>query len=83
MFRPTRFRHEPRPEADARATRRPGAARSRFELYNALVEHRTMFDGKPERIGHIHVAGVKDILFMPAASGPPAVRASKSPTGLT
>ena len=41
-----------------------------------------MFDGKPERIGHIHVAGVKDIRFMPAASGPRGVRASKSLTGL-
>jgi hypothetical protein len=82
MFRPTRCRHEPRPEAVARATRRPGAAHSRFELYNALVEQSTMFDGKPERIGHIHVAGVKDIRFMPAASGPRGVRASKSLTGL-
>ena len=63
MFRPTGCRHEPRPEAVARATRRPGAAHSRFELYNALVEHSTMFDGKPERIGHIHDGQVTASLF--------------------
>jgi hypothetical protein len=72
MFRPIRCRHEPRPEAVARATRHPWSAHFRLELNNVVVEHSTMFDGNLERIDQIHVAGVKDILFMPAQPGPPA-----------